>query len=113
MFEQSVELTNFYNEYYAWIKEGAPDTHPIFYNGRGLCGNLYYYIKAHPSAAGMIGLDEMEAQFLAAGLSKSYPFGEREYNRASKNNTHHLDPNRIRWVESHLTRKVNIHFSLI
>lgn len=117
--KQSEELTKFYRAYNDWLDADAPrDNRYGFYKDIGLCGNLVSFYKngelVIPSHADMQTLqvirNEMRDQFLYAGLDAQYPFGERKYIRQRRDCSQHLDPNRIRWVKSHLETTVEEDF---
>lgn len=102
---QSKMLTEFYNNYHDWASEGAPE-HPDFHRGVGLCNCYLYFLHDHklPELTREARLDEMEKQFLEAGLNPNYPFGHDAYQDAFANDTMHLCPVRMAWVKSHLWR---------
>lgn len=95
---QSKELTYFYRQYKKWLDNGAPDKKP-FHRSVGLCSSLIDVLTFEE-----IDLidEELKDQFIFCGLSYVYPFGEDNFDIRMGNNTQHLDPKRIQWVEDHL-----------
>lgn len=89
-------LKAFYQAYAAWLDAGAPSLEP-FSRHSGLCGNLTRFTDDwHPV------LDEMVAQFKAAGLDYEYPFSsEDDYYVQCHYGTQHLNTERIEWVRKH------------
>lgn len=92
-------LKEFYVAYWNWLNCGAPDEEP-FQRHIGLCTNLEWWCtnNNHPNED---LVPELIKQFRSAGLSMGYPFGVLEYKKDMKNETQHLNPLRIKWVEEH------------
>lgn len=114
--KQSKELTAFYNAYNDWLEAGAPEENEYnFHRHGGLCYNIIYIGAIAYGTKKLVGelIPELKEQFEKAHLDKDYPFGRWIYLVARYNDTQHLDPNRIRWVKSHLTEEVEEKFELI
>lgn len=101
MLEQSPTLTEFYRAYRDWLDNGAPEQHPIFCRGDGLCLNCSIWMDQTGNNASCIDT-EMVAQFRAAKLNGWLPFNTGEntisYMYETRNYLCHLNPKRIRWV---------------
>lgn len=93
---QSKELTQFYREYKAWLDAGAPDEIP-FKRFKGLCDSLADVRYYNPTVK-----KELQDQFYTEGLNRTYPFGVDNFDIRMFNESQHLDPLRIKWVEDHL-----------
>jgi hypothetical protein len=108
MVNQSVELTGFYRMYRAWLNMGAPPSR-IFQRSNGLCIALAGYTEqlGMRSANHEVLSNEMDTQFIIAGLNPNFPFNEKlpdggnTYWCERETRTMHLNPKRIKWVEDH------------
>ena len=106
---QSKELTAFYNAYNEWLEAGAPEENKYGFSGYdGLCCSIVVYTRTPFSKIAV----EMESQFAGAKLSKTYPFTRSNFIDRYDSGTLHLDPNRRRWVKTHLTEEVKKEFTL-
>jgi hypothetical protein len=94
MKKQSKELTKFYDDYWQWLQDGAPEGEP-FSRRCGLCFAARRY--------GNCDL-EMQKQFGKAGLSEWLPFGAGAYWRARDASKMHLSRKRRAWVDAHRTK---------
>jgi hypothetical protein len=95
---QSKGLTEFYNAYNDWVNTGAPECN-VFSRSYGLCLNLRVYGDS------LNLCNEMKAQFVEAELSCDYPFNEseNEYFVECDAGEAALNPERIKWVQEHLS----------
>jgi len=91
---QSKELTQFYQEYKAWLDTGAPQDKP-FRRDRGLCNNMDLYMNFDTNV-----YIELSDQFSKAGLDNVFPFDECDAYMLDDNC--HLNPKRIQWVTDHV-----------
>lgn len=110
---QSDELTAFYQAYLAWLNADAPETDVFgtnaygFARGSGLCANLRYFCFHHKCYGHhTVYVAEMLNQFVEAGLDKQYPFNRysKDENSMSieiRQNTCHINPKRVQWVNDH------------
>lgn len=90
----SEELKAFYKAYAEWLDSGAPDRKP-FRHRKGLCYSLDEWSDYNFDLS-----DEMQQQFIDAGLSCLYPFDEdSSVFRLDENK--HLNPARVAWVRKH------------
>lgn len=96
---QSKELTQFYREYKAWLDNGAPHKEP-FYRFDGLCCSIEESQVEDKCKCKCF--EELSAQFIDSDLDHNYPFGKESFRARDNDNTQHLDPKRIKWVEDHL-----------
>lgn len=107
---QSIELTQFYNEWYHWAKGGGVLDYCLsFRNYDGLCTCLYrwaiYKAGGSRSHAGDFAErlhEEMKNQFQAAGLSRVFPFGVDAFYDDEDTHTMHLRSERVNWVRDRL-----------
>lgn len=105
---QSAELTKFYRDYLAWVESGAPE-HPVFDRDSGLCLQINRYTN---DDIGNELADELENQFIDAGLCDTFPFngggvwfggaGLSNYLAESSAHTCHLNEARMAWVRDHI-----------
>jgi len=100
MTRPSIKLIRFYREYAQWLHNGAPDREP-FRRCVGLCTALRTDYTVVSQETRMELKREMQDQFEAAGLDRSFPFGTTRYYELRESNTQHLDPERIAWVREH------------
>lgn len=94
--KQSLALTEFYREYYAWVQDGAGE-HPFFRRNHSLCAALFRYYRGLAA--------ELEHQLIDAFPEKHlYPFNEDRYHFMDelKNSSMHQNPLRIKWVKDHM-----------
>lgn len=99
---QSKELTQFYREYKAWLDNGAPDFFP-FARFKGLCDNLNHSVSLGDSLLSISKVkNELADWFEYHHLDYKYPFGKENFEDRMMEDTQHLDPLRIKWVEDHL-----------
>lgn len=99
----SPELKAFYRAYRDWLDAGAPEFEP-FARFDGLCCNisrLYRLEKPGDMELRKRLRDELGAQFRAAGLSDTFPFGERSYYLRHDKDSQHLHKPRVKWVREH------------
>lgn len=103
---QSYTLSQFYAEYLAWVDAGAYD-HPVFDCDSGLCLQLDRHIKA--TGGSYTATDEMEKQFVNAGLCDVLPFNGGylagngnlgRYIEECKDHVCHINEERIAWVRN-------------
>ena len=101
--KQSKELKKFYCRYLKQVKRHRKGKTTKFWFDytEGICCNLEWY--DFPL------VKELKEQFKKAGLEKYYPFGESAYMTYGDKTK---DKNRIRWVKSHLKRKVKKTFEI-
>ena len=98
--KQSKNLTKFYKRYYKWAKKGGKQNNKYnFDDYTGMCVNVEEMFSHRERT-------EMRDQFVAAGLSEYYPFGEANYDDCSDCGGMHKDQNRLRWVKKHRKRNV-------
>lgn len=96
---QSMQLTEFYQAYLAWLDAGAPADKP-FSRSYGLCDNLTMYCEENRIKEDIV--HELTKQFAAQKLSTVYPFDrENSYCNECDNNIAHLNLARISWVKDH------------
>lgn len=93
------ELVKFYQSYWDWVNKGAPDLEP-FARNLGLCSNLCYCVYSFYACQDI--KKAMKLQFTEAGLNRTFPFGEEEYDMHGMDETMHKDPNRLAWVRARL-----------
>lgn len=112
MKEQKVSLSSpnllqFYKEWNVWadmaVETGQVPDHPAFDAWHGLCGCLaeWSYLQDHSTD----GLGEqMEAQFIQAGLETDYPFGGRTtfFDEVDMDSMH-LNSERRKWVKARIS----------
>lgn len=116
MSNQSVLLTRFYVDYYAWVRSGAHDQRPKtpFSRSVGLCSNLTYWMKFYGFVDWFVGENsnertpralvaiEQDALFMECFKNDAYPFGKEDYDIAFIRDTQHLNTRRIEWVFSRI-----------
>jgi hypothetical protein len=102
---QSKQLTQFYQAYSAWLKQGAPVEDGVFTRNRGLCHSLWAYFRSVGLLAqAIVGIDdEMTLQFENADLSSTFPFNETSssYHQETETGTIHINAARRAWVQLH------------
>ena len=114
--KQSKELTNFYRAYLNWLNAGAPIANEYdFKRTHGICCCITEFIEVeyahkqendHRKIISKM-IDEIQSQFLLAGLEKWLPFNKFgdvdgiDYLYEVLNGTCHLNPKRIQWVKGH------------
>lgn len=107
---QTPLLTQFYQEYQAWVKAGA-QPHPFFRKSSALCGNAERF-AANRVGAFRLGWEEehtfieaiiaeLRGQFDDAKLSTLYPFGELSYDNQLERKSFHTCSRRMAWVANH------------
>lgn len=99
----SEELKAFYIAYRDWLDAGAPNYEP-FARHDGLCSNigrLYKVEKPGDTTLRRRLRDELSAQFRAARLDSTFPFGERSYHMRHDKDSQHLHKPRVKWVREH------------
>lgn len=96
----SKELLAFYEAWYFWATSVAPEESCDhgFSASHGLCTALYTWAEENTDSLSGELSREMRKQFLDAGLSVSYPFGELNYAHDAANGTMHYDRCRLTWV---------------
>ena len=114
--KSSPMLYAFYKDWYEWATTEAPDSSP-FRRCHGLCANLeYWFMKDEYLKHGFDKTDdeietsvilEMQEQFIDAGLSQVYPFGEQNYDICGSNRRQHTDPQRLDWVAARIAEGVH------
>lgn len=89
-------LRDFYSAYDEWINSGAPEGSP-FARGVGLCANLFDYVASTV-------LEDLHAQFVAAGLDEKLPFNasESEFVAESGRGECYINPARVAWVRARI-----------
>lgn len=110
MMNQTQLLTQFYQEYQAWVKGGV-QAHPVFRKSSALCGNAERFAA---NCAWKLRLDwdeentlietliaELRGQFDDAKLSTLYPFGELSYDNQLERQSFHTCSRRMAWVSNH------------
>lgn len=97
-------MTNFEKYLRGWLDwaENDGENDGPYCNYYGLCSNVYCF------GASEHELEEINNQLLTAldadfGV-KDYPFGEFNYEFRSRNDTQHLDPDRLAWVKKTIAR---------
>ena len=114
--KSSPMLSAFYKDWYEWATSGAPANSP-FRRCHGLCANMeYWFRKDQYRNHGFDKTDdeiensvilEMQEQFMDAGLSQIYPFGEQNYDICGSNFRQHTDPARLSWVAERIAEGVD------
>lgn len=100
MKQQSELLTAFYRAYLSWA-EGEPSKYG-FRNLTGMCANVNRFLSVEDPTAEI--LEEMEDQFVDAGLDVSYPFNNgntRDYKDEMRNSKATSNIQRMKWVRDH------------
>lgn len=108
---QTQLLTQFYQEYQAWVNGGV-QYHPFFRKSSALCGNAERFAADrawrmrlnwdddHFFVDALIA--EMRGQFDDAKLSTMYPFGELSYDNQLERKSFHTCSRRMAWVANHV-----------
>ena len=100
--ESSPTLTIFYQDYQAWLDEGAPQDAP-FRRYSGLCANMYEVFLSNDCS--LFGVYRELKQFREAGLDDTLPFNENDfgsYLAEMGEETCHLNPARVNWVKQRI-----------
>lgn len=101
MKQQSELLTAFYRAYLAWAENGEGAKYR-FRDAVGLCANLNRFLSVEDPQAD--ALEEMEDQFVQAGLDLSYPFNNGEhqdYHDEMQSHKATSNVQRMKWVRDH------------
>lgn len=101
MKQQSELLTAFYRAYLAWVENGEGSKYR-FRDAVGLCANLNRFLSVEDPTADT--LEEMEDQFVQAGLDLCYPFNNGEHqDYQDEMQSHEATSNvqRMKWVRDH------------
>lgn len=101
MKQQSQLLKAFYQAYLSWAETGKPSKYG-FRDAVGLCPNLNRFLSVEDPTADT--LEEMEDQFVEAGLNLCYPFnnGEHwEYKDEMQSHKATSNVQRMKWVRDH------------
>ena len=101
MKQQSELLTAFYRAYLAWAETGERSEYR-FRDAVGLCANLNRFLSVEDHTADT--LEEMENQFVEAGLDLCYPFNNGDlwdYKDEMRNNKATSNTQRMKWVREH------------
>jgi hypothetical protein len=107
---QSELLTQFYQAYAGWLDAGAPEG-IIFSRQRGLCWSAVEWISATGKTGTDALLEEMDHQFVAAGLDPTFPFNNgsvQQFGREKVTNSKHLNEQRIQWVREHAATSTTV-----
>jgi len=98
----SPTLQEFYNEIHKWIQAGCVDD--TFDRSNGLCDNLVDWRDSEDSSR---CVDEMQAQFIDAGLHPFYPFNSTRltYDLEAASNNIFTNPARLNWIKQHATNQ--------
>lgn len=102
---QSDELTDFFNTYIQWIKEGAQKESNIFSRRYGLCKTVRNYEDFFHLPKDLIS-KELKFCFKKAGLNTYLPFNKgdfTDYNTEAINYECHLNHKRLAFVINHST----------
>lgn len=93
--KSSPALLQFYRDWLAWAEGGAEEWGPHDFSRRyGLC--LCQFFGKYDME------EEMKDQFVAAGLSRTYPFGYSEFHRGRASKSLHKDEARLAWVRARI-----------
>lgn len=101
MNQQSQLLKAFYQAYLSWAETGETSKYG-FRDAVGLCANLNRFLSVEDPTADT--LEEMEDQFVEAGLDLCYPFnnGEHwEYKDEMQSHKATSNIQRMKWVRDH------------
>lgn len=96
-------IKEFCKAYVAWLDDGAPLNHQVFYRDQGLCSAFVRWAhgEGHTPSSIANGRVQMEQMFARNG-HYSYPFGGfYMYHADRRNETMHLNTARVAWVRRH------------
>ncbi len=97
---QSKELTTFYKAMHEWINAGFPESE-VFKGYYGLCNNLVKFCEDMDHSDYVLQ-QEMEHQFIDAGLDQYVPFNNIGGMPSFFKEVHHYkNPLRINWIREH------------
>lgn len=102
----SPDLQQFYDDYYAWLK--CPVDGPVFRRSNGLCAILKRYVlNANMEMNYKLLAQELDKQFISAGLNGHFPFSSRSvYRRECTLGKCHRNKKRLAWVKAHTSEAV-------
>ena len=113
-FIQSTILKDFYNEYKSWLNNGANEENQYGFLREH---DLYLALHEYLDEKNIYNFDYYVCEYFEtlklAGLDILYPFGRSTHINEMESGKMYLNENQINWVNSHLTKKVNKHFTLV